>query len=79
MVGVEGSKDRPVQAARSPPVITGYAGHPGSKFRTANATQVTNQLLATARTDTISGGLPRRFMAAASQPVARALAPIAIR
>ena len=56
----------------------GYAAVLGSKFSTATATQITNQLLNTARQDTVknySAGVYGRGEASLS----RALAPVSIR
>jgi subtilisin family serine protease len=58
--------------------VSGYASVIGSKFTDATATMVANQLLNTARTDTISGysaGLHGRGEAS----ISRALAPATIR
>lgn len=54
VVGVESSKTRLAGTSFAAPIVTGYAAILGSKFRGATATQVTNQLLDTARTDTIA-------------------------
>ena len=78
VVGVEGSKTGLYGTSFAAPVITGYAAILGSKFKTANATQVTNQLLATARTDTISGYTAARY-GRGEASLSRALAPVAIR
>ena len=50
----------------------------GSKFTTAGATAVTNQLLATARTDTIAGYTPS-VHGRGEASLSRALAPASIR
>ncbi len=59
------------------PVVSGYAAVLGSKFTTATPVQITNQLLNTARTDTIlnySTAVHGRGEAS----IARALAPASI-
>ena len=60
------------------PVVTGYAAILGSKFRSATPTQVTNQLLATARTDTVTNYTASRF-GRGEASLSRALAPVVIR
>jgi hypothetical protein len=60
------------------PIISGYAAILGSKFRTATPTQVANQLLSTARKDTILNyDIAVHGQGEAS--IARALAPRALR
>lgn len=60
------------------PIVSGYAAVLGSKFKTAGATQISNQLLNTARTDTINGyNVAVHGRGEAS--LTRALAPVAIR
>jgi subtilisin family serine protease len=59
------------------PIVSGYAAVIGSKFTTATPVQITNQLLNTARTDTIlnySAAVHGRGEAS----IARALAPASI-
>jgi Subtilase family len=53
MVGVETSKTGLAGTSFAAPIISSYAAIVNSKFKTANPTQVANQLLNTARTDTI--------------------------
>lgn len=60
------------------PVVSGYAAVLGSKFTRATPRQITNQLLATARTDTIRGYAPH-LHGRGEASIARALAPAAIR
>ncbi len=55
MVGVEGSKTNLYGTSFAAPIVSAYAGIVKSKFKTATPLQVTNQLLNTARKDTISG------------------------
>ncbi|WP_374328828.1 S8 family serine peptidase [Azonexus sp.] len=60
------------------PIVTGYAAVIGSKFTSATPTQVVNQLLNTARTDTL-----RNYRASVygrgEASLTRALAPVSIR
>lgn len=60
------------------PIVSGYAAIVGSKFTTANATAVANQLLNTARTDTVSGYNPAIY-GRGEASLTRALAPASIR
>jgi len=60
------------------PIIAGYAAIIGSKFQTATATQVTNQLLNTARTDTLKN-YSRDIYGRGEASLSRALAPISIK
>lgn len=78
VVGVEGSKTGLYGTSFAAPVITGYAAVLGSKFKTATPTQITNQLLSTARQDTVlnySSSVYGRGEAS----ISRALAPLAIK
>jgi subtilisin family serine protease len=59
------------------PIVTGYAAILGSKFKTATPGQITNQLLSTARTDTISG-YSAALHGRGEASLSRALAPAAI-
>ena len=58
--------------------MSGYAAVLGSKFSTATATQITNQLLSTARQDTIKG-YNVQLHGRGEASLTRALAPVAIR
>ena len=60
------------------PVISGYSAILGSKFTTADATKISNQLLATARTDTIAN-YNASIYGKGEASIARALAPVSIR
>lgn len=60
------------------PIVSGYAAIVGSKFTTATPTQVTNQLLTTARTDTIQDYQPS-VHGRGEASLSRALAPSALR
>lgn len=60
------------------PIVSGYAAIVGSKFKTANATAVANQLLNTARTDTVTG-YNAAIYGRGEASLTRALAPASIR
>lgn len=60
------------------PTVSGYAAVIGSKFPDATPTQIANQLLNTARTDTILNYSPDRH-GRGEASIARALAPASIR
>ncbi len=78
MVGVEGTKTGLYGTSFAAPVVSAYSGIIRSKFRTANATQITNQLLNTARTDTINNyNVAVHGRGEAS--LTRALAPVSIK
>lgn len=78
MVGVAANQTGLAGTSFAAPIVSGYAAILGSKFKTAGATQVTNQLLNTARTDTINGyNIAVHGRGEAS--LTRALAPVAIR
>lgn len=77
VVGVEGSKTGLYGTSFAAPVITGYSAVIGSKFTTATPTQIANQLLLTARKDTILGyDVTKHGQGEAS--ISRALAPVSI-
>lgn len=78
VVGVEGNKTGLYGTSFAAPVISGYAAILGSKFRTASPTQITNQLLNTARTDTINN-YDVAVHGRGEASIMRALAPAAIR
>lgn len=78
VVGVEGHKTLLYGTSFAAPIVSGYAAILNSKFTRANPTQITNQLLNTARTDTVFGyspGLHGRGEAS----ITRALAPVSIK
>lgn len=77
VVGVEGSKTGLYGTSFAAPVVTGYAAILGSKFKTSTATQITNQLLSTARQDTIKNYDPA-VHGRGEASITRALAPVAI-
>lgn len=78
VVGVEGSKTGLYGTSFAAPVITGYAAILGSKFKGATPTQVANQLLATARTDTLVDYSVSKY-GRGEASLSRALAPVVIR
>ncbi|MGY6634361.1 MAG: S8 family serine peptidase [Alkalilacustris sp.] len=59
------------------PIISGYAAILGSKFTSATPTQIVDQLLSTARTDTIQN-YSARVHGRGEASIARALAPVSI-
>lgn len=78
VVGVDGAKTGLYGTSFAAPVVSGYAAILGSKFAAATPTQITNQLLNTARTDTVAN-----YRAAVhgrgEASIYRALAPVAIK
>lgn len=77
VVGVEGSKTGLYGTSFAAPIVSGYAAILGSKFTQATPVQISNQLLNTARQDTIvnySTAVHGRGEAS----ITRALAPLAI-
>ncbi len=77
VVGVEGTKTMLYGTSFAAPIISGYAAILGSKFTAATPTQIVNQLLNTARTDTISG-YSSAVHGKGEASLTRALAPVAI-
>ncbi len=78
VVGVDSSKTGMAGTSFAAPIISGYAAILGSKFTTATPTQITNQLLNTARKDTLLNYNAATYgMGEAS--LSRALAPLTIR
>lgn len=77
VVGVEGSKTGLYGTSFAAPVITGYAAVLGSKFTSATPVQITNQLLNTARQDTIKG-YQVQLHGRGEASLTRALAPVVI-
>jgi subtilisin family serine protease len=78
VVGVDSSKMGIAGTSFAAPIISGYAAVLGSKFATATPTAITNQLLNTARTDTL-----KNYSAAVygkgEASLSRALAPVSIK
>lgn len=77
-VGVRGDLTGLYGTSFAAPIVSGYAAVLGSKFTTANPTQIASQLLATARTDTIFGYDPA-VHGRGEASITRALAPVSIR
>lgn len=78
VVGVDSSKTGLAGTSFAAPIISGYAAVLGSKFTSATPTQITNQLLNTARKDTLLNYNAATYgMGEAS--LSRALAPLTIR
>jgi subtilisin family serine protease len=78
VVGVTESAGLPRGTSFAAPIVAGYAAILGSKFTSASATAVTNQLLNTARTDTVVGYNPATY-GRGEASITRALAPASIR
>jgi subtilisin family serine protease len=78
VVGVEGSKTGLYGTSFAAPIVSGYAAILGSKFRKAKPTQITNQLLNTARTDTIAN-YSAAVHGRGEASIHRALAPVSIK
>jgi subtilisin family serine protease len=77
-VGVESSKTGLAGTSFAAPIVTGYAAILGSKFQSATPVQITNQLLSTARKDTIRGYNPA-IHGRGEASLSRALAPVTIK
>lgn len=78
VVGVTGNQTNLYGTSFAAPIVAGYASVLGSKFTRATPTQIRNQLLNTARTDTIAG-YSATVHGRGEASIARALAPAAIR
>lgn len=78
VVGVEQDKTGLAGTSFAAPIISGYSAILGSKFSQATPTQITNQLLNTARQDTIAGYNPATH-GRGEASLARALAPRTVR
>jgi len=78
VVGVDSAKTGLAGTSFAAPVVSGYAAILGSKFKTATPVQITNQLLNTARKDTIAG-YNVAIHGKGEASIARALAPVAIK
>ena len=78
VVGVDSGATGLAGTSFAAPIVAGYAAILGSKFTSATPTQITNQLLDTARTDTINGyNVAIHGQGEAS--ITRALAPSSLR
>lgn len=78
MVGVEDTVTGLPGTSFAAPIVSGYAAILGSKFKNANPTQVTNQLLNTARKDTING-YDVKVHGRGEASLSRALAPVGLK
>ncbi|WP_292446305.1 S8 family serine peptidase [Mesorhizobium sp.] len=78
VVGVEGDKTGLYGTSFAAPIISGYAAVIGSKFTKATPTQITNDLLNTARTDTLVN-YNASVYGKGEASLSRALAPVSIR
>ncbi|MDZ7906775.1 MAG: S8 family serine peptidase [Cypionkella sp.] len=74
VVGVDDEVTGLAGTSFAAPIVSGYAAILGSKFRSATPTQITDQLLNTARTDTIQGYAPS-IHGQGEASLTRALAP----
>jgi len=77
VVGVESDKTGLAGTSFAAPIVSGYAAILGSKFNSATPTQITNQLLNTARQDTIHNYNPASH-GRGEASIFRALAPVSI-
>jgi len=78
VVGVDSSQTRVQGTSFAAPIVSGYAAILGSKFTQATPTQIANQLLTTARTDTIAN-YNAAVHGRGEASLSRALSPVAIR
>lgn len=78
VVGVEGNKTNLYGTSFAAPIISGYSQVLGSKFTKATATQITKQLLTTARTDTIQNYNPS-IHGKGEASLSRALSPVTLK
>ncbi|TPK44152.1 peptidase S8 and S53 subtilisin kexin sedolisin [Mesorhizobium sp. B2-5-4] len=78
VVGVTGDKTGLYGTSFAAPIVAGYAAIVGSKFTKATPTQITNQLLNTARTDTLAN-YSASVYGKGEASLSRALAPLSIR
>ena len=74
VVGVDAASTGAAGTSFAAPIVSGYAAILGSKFRSATPMQITNQLLRTARTDTMRGVRPVHSWAGRSEPFTNACA-----
>jgi hypothetical protein len=77
VVGVDGAKTGLYGTSFAAPIITGYSAILSSKFTKASSTQITNQLLNTARQDTISN-FNADTHGRGEASITRSLAPVSI-
>jgi subtilisin family serine protease len=77
-VGVEGSKTGLYGTSFAAPIISGYGAILASKFTSSSPTQIANQLLNTARQDTVAN-YSAAVYGRGEASIARALAPVSIK
>jgi hypothetical protein len=77
VVGVAGDQTSLYGTSFAAPIISGYSAILGSKFKGATSTQITNQLLSTARTDTLLNYNAATY-GRGEASLANALAPLSI-
>ena len=77
VVGVHGDLTDLYGTSFAAPIVSGYASLLGSKFSSATPTQIADQLLNTARTDTILG-YSTAIHGQGEASIARAIAPVSI-
>ena len=78
VVGVNSSQMGIAGTSFAAPIISAYGSIIGSKFTTASPTQITNQLLSTARTDTLNN-YSAAVYGRGEASLSRALAPVSIK
>ena len=78
VVGVESNKTGLAGTSFAAPIVAGYAAIIGNKFPSATPTQITNQLLTTARKDTLLN-FNAAIYGRGEASLTRALAPISIK
>jgi len=78
VVGLDSAKTELYGTSFTAPIISGYASILGSKFTRATPTQITNQLLTTARKDTIAG-YDVAIHGRGEASLTRALAPVMLK
>lgn len=79
VVGVEGDKTEGLYGTSfAAPIVSGYAAILGSKFTSASPTTISNQLLRTARKDTVAG-YDAAIYGQGEASLSRALAPYSIK
>lgn len=77
VVGVEGAKTGLYGTSFAAPIVSGYAAILGSKFTDATPTQIVNQLLNTARKDTVIN-YSANVYGRGEASITRALAPVTV-
>jgi len=78
VVGVESDKTNLAGTSFAAPIVAGYAAILASKFTTATPTLIVNQLLTTARQDTVQG-YNAAIHGRGEASITRALSPVSIR